>query len=116
MKARQAAWFAMLQLTLCGFSSEAPASSGNPIQHLAWQPKTEVLEYHACGAADACWVAELKNRKTKKRIAVLHCDGEKLLSGVGKRAETVAAPDCHGFEGEDKFQQIPAALRTMLQR
>ena len=106
----------MLSMLLFTVGGESLASSGNPLMQLAWKPKTEVLEYHSCGAADACWVAQIKNKKTKKRIAVLRCDGEKLFSILGKHQEITSAEDCHRFENGNKFQEIPKALRKLLHR
>lgn len=106
----------ILSIVLWAFGGEALASSGNPVMRLEWRPATEILEYHSCGSADKCWVAEVKHKKTKKRIAMLRCDAEKLLSSVGKHPEVVAAEDCSRFENENKFQVIPADLRALLQR
>jgi len=116
MRVKKAALLSILPIALSASSGEVFASSGNPIMQLAWTPKTEVLEYHSCGAADACWVAQVKNKQTKKRIAILRCDGEKLFSSVGRRAETNTAEDCHKFENDHKFQEIPEALRELLNR
>lgn len=116
MSAKKPAVMVMLSVALFTVGEVSLASSGNPPNQLAWRPKTEVLEYHSCGAADACWVAQVKNKKTKKRVALLRCDGEKLFSILGKHPEIVAAENCHLFENESKFQEIPKALRTLLNR
>jgi hypothetical protein len=116
MNVKTTALILMLSISHVSSDQEALASSGNPIIYIAWDPTTEILEYHSCGAADACWVAQVKNKKTKQRIAVLRCDGEKPFSRIGKSPEAIAAEDCHRFENEDKFQQIPAELRTLLHR
>lgn len=105
---------AILPIALLSFSGEVLASSGNPIVQLPWKPGTEILEYHSCGAADACWVAQVKNKKTKKRIAVLRCDGEKLFSSLGRHPETIAAENCHQFETDNKFKEITEVLRALL--
>lgn len=116
MTAKMVVLAAILSIGLLAASGKTFASSGNPVMYLAWQPATEVLEYHSCGAGDACWVAHVKSRKTKQRIAMLRCDGEKLFSGVAGQPEAMVAGDCHQFERENKFQRIPAALRALLQR
>lgn len=116
MRTIKIALVSMLSVTIMASGGEAFGSSGNVITHLAWKPKTEVLEYHSCGAADACWQAQVKNKKTKKRIATLRCDGEKLFSSFGKYPETITAPDCNHFENKDKFQLIPEKLRSLLHR
>ena len=116
MRANKITLISILPVVLLSFSGAILASSGNPVVRLAWKPPAEILEYHSCGAADACWVAQVKNMKTKRKIATLRCDGEKLFSSVGKHAEVIAAEDCHRFESENKFQVIPEALRTLLRR
>lgn len=116
MSATRSVLVSILSVMLSTAGEKSLAASGNPLMQLAWKPKTEVLEYHSCGAADACWVAQIKNKKTRKRIAVLRCDGEKLFSILGKQPEIIAADDCRRFENENKFQEIPKALRTLLHR
>ena len=108
---------AVLAFMLLAFTGQAIAARGKPITRIdEWKPTTEILEYHSCGMADMCWVAEVKNKKTKRRVASLRCDGEKLFSILGKHPEIVAAENCHLFENESKFQEIPKALRTLLNR
>lgn len=116
MKANKAVLLSILALALFAFSEWVLASSGNHIVQLSWGSKAEVLEYHSCGAADVCWVAQVKNKKTKKRIAMLRCDGERLFSRVGRNPEAIAGEDCHKFESENKFQEIPATLRALMHR
>ena len=45
---------------------------------LAWPDAHEVLRYRSCGCGDACWVAELRVRKTQRIKARLRCDCERL--------------------------------------
>ena len=116
MSAMKATLVAVLSVVLFTVGEESLAASGNPLMQLAWKPKTEFLEYHSCGAADACWVAQIKNKKTKKRIALLRCDGEKFFSILEKHSEIIAADDCRRFENGNKFQEIPKTLRTLLHR
>jgi hypothetical protein len=52
---------------------------GSGVYQLDWENPTEYLEYHSCGCADSCWVAELKIKKTKKLKIGLMCDCEKLF-------------------------------------
>lgn len=66
--------------------------------------------------ADMCWVAEVKEKRTMKRIATLRCDGEMLFSGIGKLPEAVAAENCHRFEGENKIAEITNAMQKLLCR
>ncbi|WP_137925495.1 hypothetical protein [Cupriavidus sp. 2SB] len=106
----------VLLLALTVVAHEAAASSGNRVALLEWEPRTEVLEYRSCGAADACWIAEVRNKRTKRLVAKLRCDSEQLFAKVGKRPETLVAPDCRKFETESKFTEIPSALRVLLER
>ncbi|MCI1013771.1 hypothetical protein HWE04_07895 [Herbaspirillum sp. C7C2] len=107
----------LLAFILSASTEQAFAARGKPITRIdGWKPTTEILEYHSCGMADMCWVAELKNKKTRKRIAALRCNGEKLFSILGREPEKIAAANCHAFEDKDKFEQIPRAFRTLLNR
>lgn len=92
------------------------ASSGNGVVQLQWVPRTEVLNYRSCGAADTCWVAQLTRRKNKKTIATIRCDGEKFFSSIGDGPETLAADNCAIFEKDDKFQEIRNTLNLILKR
>ncbi|MBB6558631.1 hypothetical protein HNP48_001295 [Acidovorax soli] len=84
---------------------------------LDWGRSGEVLEYRSCGCADSCWVAEVKNRRTRQTLASLRCDCERLFSRVGARVpEVQRAPNCAAFEGvADKPGAIRQALEDMLQ-
>lgn len=106
------AFFASFSIVADG----AFASSGNERIQLGWTPRTEILEYHSCGAADACWVAQIKKRGTQKFVAEIRCDGEKLFSRVWNKAETLVAEDCSQFENENKFLEIRHAFRALLKR
>lgn len=108
--------FMPLAALMTVFTHEVVASSGNPVTRLEWEPRTEVLEYRSCGAADACWIAEVKNKRTKRLIAKIRCDSEQLFAAVGKTPETLLASDCRKFETDDKFAEIPSALRVLLKR
>ncbi len=85
---------------------------------LDWGRSGEVLEYRSCGCADSCWVAVVKNRRTRQTLASLRCDCERLFSQVGVRGHEVQrAPNCAAFEGvADKPGAIRQALEDMLQR
>lgn len=72
-----------------GVLQGAFASSGNPETKLAWPNKAEVLMYHSCGCADACWVAEVRDKKSRRVKQYLSCDCEVLHFGTtSKKAET----------------------------
>ncbi|MES2610820.1 MAG: hypothetical protein V4679_11305 [Pseudomonadota bacterium] len=85
---------------------------------LDWGRSGEVLEYRSCGCADSCWVAEVKNRRTRQTLARLRCDCERLFSQVGTRgAEKERAPSCSAFEGtKDKQSAIRQELERLLGR
>lgn len=85
---------------------------------LDWGRPGEVLEYRSCGCADSCWVAEVKNRRTRQTVASLRCDCERLFSRVGVRGpEVQRAASCSAFEGvADKPGAIRQALEELLQR
>lgn len=105
-----------LLLLLIFASDLSIASSGNSVTQIAWHPRWEILEYRSCGAADACWIANVKNRKTNRSVATLRCDGEKLYSRVGEGPERLEAENCYAFESEEKFQVIPRTLEKLLHR
>ena len=85
---------------------------------LDWGRSGEVLEYRSCGCADSCWVAEVKNRRTRQTLATLRCDCERLFSRVGARGpEVQRAPNCAAFEvTADKPDAIRQALEELLGR
>lgn len=85
---------------------------------LDWGRPGEVLEYRSCGCADSCWVAQVKNRRTRQTLATLRCDCERLFSRVGARGpEVPRAASCAAFEGvADKPGAIRQALEELLGR
>lgn len=85
---------------------------------LDWGRPGETLQYRSCGCADSCWVAEVKNRRTRETLATLRCDCERLFSQVGTRnAEVERATSCSAFEGAaDKPGAIRQALEELLGR
>lgn len=103
-------------LLVAACSSVIASAGGGTVTVIPWKPSKEILEYHSCGSADKCWVAELKNKKTKKLVAKIRCDGEKLFWSKGNQPEMVAADDCKGFEKENKFEEIQTAFRRLLHR
>lgn len=74
-------------------------SGGTEKSRLNWDTPSEYLEYHSCGCADSCWVAELKKKINKKVIRRLRCDCEKMfiLNGPNQK-ELVYSDDCKEFE------------------
>jgi len=116
MTTKNVAGLSVLLAASSVFIGEAVASSGNAIVRLDWEPRSEILEYYSCGAADACWVARVKSKASNYRIAELRCDSEQLFAKVGKHPEAVVADNCRKFETEGKLREIPSALRLLLNR
>ncbi|MDP4077095.1 hypothetical protein [Acidovorax sp. A1169] len=94
------------------------ASGGTGTYPLDWGRPGETLEYRSCGCADSCWVAEVKNRRTRQTLARLRCDCERLFSQTGPRGpEVERASSCAAFEGTaDKPGAIRQALEKLLKR
>lgn len=94
------------------------AAGGTGTYPLDWGHPGETLEYRSCGCADSCWVAEVKNRRTRQTLARLRCDCERLFSQTGARGpEVERAPSCAAFEGTaDKPGAIRQALQALLGR
>ena len=62
------------------------ADGGTGEYELPWAQHDEVLMYHACGCADACWVAEVRARANNAVRARLSCDCESLSYAAGAKA------------------------------
>lgn len=98
-------------LVLGGAFSAAYAESGK-FQTLDWDNSKEKLIYHSCGCADACWVADLRDKASNTSKIRLSCDCEKLHLKIGK-AETVYQENCRAFENMDKFQHIVDTIQAI---
>ncbi|PJI97543.1 hypothetical protein CLU85_2335 [Acidovorax sp. 69] len=95
----------------------AQAGGGTGSYPLGWSRPGEVLEYRSCGCADACWVAQVKNRQTRQTLAALRCDCAKAYATVGARGrERVYAETCAAFEAGDKSTAIQQSLEALLDR
>jgi len=104
---------------LAGFAcAMACAAGGTGAYTLPWRGKGEILRYHSCGCADACWVAEVRVAKTGAVKARLRCDCEKLYAVYpwpGK--ERLYAESCGVVgDGADKPRAISQELEKLLQR
>ena len=64
----------LVALVLFWVVSSANAAGGTGVYELPWLNSQETLEYHSCGCADSCWVAEVRSRKTRQLKAKLRCD------------------------------------------
>ncbi|TWI43720.1 hypothetical protein IP92_04773 [Pseudoduganella flava] len=109
-------WKAVLAATLLLAASAARAGSPHDVYTLPWPDKKLQLTYHTCGCADSCWVAELRERRTKRLMAKLRCDCERLLfSRSPAFQETVVAPSCDAFnDGSDKNGRIVAEMKRLV--
>jgi hypothetical protein len=106
-----------LVLFLFAASIQSVGASTMGIVELDWEPHSETLLYNSIGCADECWVAKVKNRKTKKIIAELRCDGVDKMSlylTIGKHPRKKVADTCEEFEKSDKFEAIPKALKRLI--
>jgi hypothetical protein len=114
--------FILLGVLASVLAVQASAAGGTGVYELRWSKATELLEYRSCGCADACWVAEVRSRKTRALKARLRCDCEKLFASVGTnnsksaRIEKIHAQSCVAFENADKAEAISKALEQLLGR
>jgi hypothetical protein len=114
--------FILLGVLASVLAVQASAAGGTGVYELRWSKATELLEYRSCGCADACWVAEVRSRKTRHLKARLRCDCEKLFSSVGTRnsksakTEKIQSQSCTAFENADKAEAISKALEQLLGR
>lgn len=100
------------------FAPGVHASGGTGSYELPWRTRGEVLEYRSCGCADSCWVAEVRNTRTKALRGRLRCDCERLFYMPGPHGpERVQAQSCGFAEGAaDKPQAIAKTLERLLLR
>jgi hypothetical protein len=121
--------FALPSLLFFCSSLAAYGAGGTGIYELDWDNPSEVLEYHSCGCGDACWVAELRNRKTKQLKARLACDCEKLYASfaeaehggtfVESKSNRVIRDNCSAFETHEenaKPKEIAKTMKSLLKR
>ena len=105
-------------IALLVYSAIAQASGGTGEYMLDWPVRGEMLAYHSSGCADACWVAEVREKTTRRVIARLRCDVDKLyFSQPGKKTEQLLPEGCAGYnDSDDKPKLIAVKLMTLLQR
>lgn len=96
----------------------AQAAGGTGSYTLPWSTPGEVLEYRSCGCGDSCWVAELRDARTKALKGRLRCDCERLHATVGSKGrEREQVASCPvGGDGADKPQAIREAMERLLHR
>lgn len=99
---------------LCTSISWGAGGTGTTV--LAWRHAGETLVYRSCGCADACWVAEVRDRRTQVPKARLRCDCEVLhFEQLAVAAPHVTLGSCEALNGsERKADAIGEALDTLL--
>jgi len=115
--------FAFSSLLFFCSSLAAYGAGGTGIAELDWDNPSEVLEYHSCGCGDACWVAELRNRKTRQLKVRLACDCEKLYASfteakpsdkfIQSDSNRVIRDDCSVYETHEENAKPKAIAKTM---
>ncbi|ARN19788.1 hypothetical protein A4W93_07605 [Piscinibacter gummiphilus] len=98
-------------------ASAAWSAGGTGSTALAWKHPGETLVYRSCGCADACWVAEVRDRRTSAVKARLRCDCEVLhFERLAVAAPPVTLGSCEALNGsEHKADAIGEALDALLQ-
>ena len=107
----------MLSLAALAATTSLFASFPSVEYRLPWHYKGERLYYRSCGAADACWVAEVRETKTKQVKARLRCDSTKMFYSVGNTLKELPfSESCDTANTDEKFKIIPKLLQKILQR
>lgn len=92
------------------------AAGGTGEYSLPWPVAGETLAYHACGCADACWVAEVRDAASQRVKARLRCDCEALHAiypWPGR--ERAIADSCSSVNDQpDKPAAIGQTLRRLM--
>lgn len=100
-------------LFFCFFIFSAQ-SFGSQVYNLDWNDPREVLEYHSCGCADSCWIAELKDKKKKSLKIRLRCDCERLyVAYKSLKKERVYKTNCDVFEAKQANAKSKAIIQEM---
>lgn len=98
------------------FANSAFASSYPATHSLAWQKKSEQLTYRSCGCADSCWVAELRERRSKRLKAVLRCDCSSLHAVYpANSSERELQKSCSEInDRSDKMDAVSQAMKRLV--
>ena len=100
---------------LCTSASWGAGGTGATV--LAWRHAGETLVYRSCGCADACWVAEVRDRRTQAVKARLRCDCEVLhferLAVAAAQLPSTTGAALNG--SEDKAGAIGSTMEALLQ-
>lgn len=84
---------------------------------LGWKNKSEQLTYHSCGCADSCWVAELRESKTKSLKATLRSDCSKLhaIYPANSPERELPRPASEINDRVDKMDMISKEMKNIIE-
>jgi hypothetical protein len=94
-------------------STTVDASCCDGESKIPWKLKNEILMYHSCGCADACWVAEVRNKKTGSVKIRLRSNCEKIFQKVGSQSEQEFKGDPEPFFSMQKFDAISKIMHDL---
>ena len=97
--------------------AQSAYSAGQPTTYsLSWAEKSELLTYRSCGCADGCWVAELRERQSKRLKASLRCDCATLLGRYpAKSPERELQKSCSEInDRDDKMDAISQRMKSLV--
>ena len=94
-------------------STLAQAACCDGESKMPWNRKNEVLMYHSCGCADACWVAEVRNKRTGSVKIRLRSNCEKIFQRVGAQTEQEFKGNPEPFFTAQKFDVIPKTMHEL---
>ncbi|MDC8757019.1 hypothetical protein [Janthinobacterium fluminis] len=105
---------AFMLFTLLG--KNAYSSSYPGTYTLPWAEKKEQLTYRSCGCADGCWIAELRERQSKRLKASLRCDCSNLLAVYpAKSSERALQKNCAEINDRvDKMEAISQKMKNLI--
>ena len=109
---------AFVALLFALLANSAFASSDPSTYSLPWAEKSEQLTYRSCGCADSCWIAELRERKSKRLKAVLRCDCSNL-HGVypANSSEKELQESCSEInDGSDKMDAVSIRMKRLINK
>ena len=108
----------LTKLLLLSTASTCFASGGTGEYELPWPHKNEVLMYHSCGCADSCWVAEVRERKSKQVLDRLSCNCTSLSYSKGKgKRDMPIHESCEAMnESTNKSGLIKAKIEQLRKR
>jgi hypothetical protein len=109
----------VLAALIISLLAQSAYSAGQPNTYtLTWAEKSEQLTYRSCGCADGCWIAELRERKSKRLKASLRCDCSNLLGRYpAKTPEIEFKKSCSLIhDREDKMDAISQTMKSLVDR